>query len=62
MAWVKVEKENVKYLTCPFCGETDFDAYGLKIHFYCFCPAWDNIPTNGYNNWIPDETTHMPEM
>jgi hypothetical protein len=22
----------IKYLSCPFCGEDDFDLIGLKIH------------------------------
>lgn len=35
-------------LTCPFCGETDFDKVGLKIHII--------------NGWCEEfENTEVPE-
>jgi hypothetical protein len=31
--------------TCPFCGETDFDLIGLKIHFMRgWCDVWNVTP------------------
>ena len=40
-------------ITCPFCGETDFDLIGLKIHLTRvgtftgdpFCKPFDDTPT-----------------
>jgi hypothetical protein len=33
-------------VTCPFCGETDFDLIGLKIHFTRgWCEVYDNVDT-----------------
>ena len=30
-------------VTCPFCGEGDFDLYGLKIHLLNgWCEAFNN--------------------
>lgn len=30
---VKNVGNETEYVTCPFCGETDFDLIGLKTHF-----------------------------
>ena len=30
-------------LTCPFCGDTGFDAIGLKAHFFRYCAVFDSI-------------------
>ena len=32
-----------EYLICPFCGDKDFDAIGLKAHFFGWCEKFDNI-------------------
>lgn len=29
------------YIDCPFCGEHDFDLYGLKIHLLRWCDVFD---------------------
>lgn len=29
-------------LTCPFCGEEDFDDVGLALHLGMHCPKYDN--------------------
>lgn len=32
-------------LQCPFCGDTDFDATGLKDHLANGrCDAWNELP------------------
>lgn len=28
---------DVEYVTCPFCGENDFDHIGLKRHLLSYC-------------------------
>lgn len=34
-------------MACPFCGETDFDATGLKIHLLAgLCCEFNAVPTN----------------
>jgi hypothetical protein len=30
-------------LICPFCGENDFDEYGLKRHLIKWCIDFDKI-------------------
>lgn len=30
-------------MTCPFCGDNDFDAIGLKSHLLNHCKAFDAI-------------------
>ncbi len=31
-------------ISCPFCGEKDFDLIGLKIHIYTgYCEKYDKI-------------------
>ena len=30
------------YVTCPFCGENDFDLPGLKAHLTWYCEAYEN--------------------
>lgn len=30
------------YVNCPFCGEHDFDLYGLKMHLLRWCEDFDN--------------------
>jgi hypothetical protein len=32
-------------LTCPFCGDVDFDAVGLKAHLERWCDAYRSVPT-----------------
>lgn len=35
----------IDYKTCPFCGENDFDAIGLKLHLSCGnCERYNNVP------------------
>ena len=29
--------EDIQDLTCPFCGENEFDKIGLKIHLNKWC-------------------------
>ena len=29
----QIDRDDIKYVSCPFCGEDDFDLYGLKHHF-----------------------------
>ena len=32
-------------VTCPFCGEKDFDLIGLKIHYERgYCDEYEDIP------------------
>jgi hypothetical protein len=44
-AWRKSENEETMIeLTCPWCGEADFDAMGLKIHIARgWCEAYENL-------------------
>lgn len=38
MAWQNA------YVKCPFCGEDNFDLYGLKIHLLRFyCEDFNNV-------------------
>lgn len=30
-------------LKCPFCGESGFDAIGLKHHFFAWCEKFDEV-------------------
>ena len=32
-----------EYLICPFCGDKDFDAIGLKAHFFRWCEKFDEV-------------------
>jgi hypothetical protein len=33
-----------EYITCPFCGEDDFDQIGLKLHLLCgHCGAFEAV-------------------
>lgn len=39
--------EEVIYVDCPFCGEGDFDLFGLKLHLLNnFCDAFNAIDTS----------------
>ena len=33
------------YMICPFCGENDFDAVGLKGHLLNDCAVFDETET-----------------
>ena len=37
MKFLRAEVENKSDLTCPFCGETEFDQIGLKSHLLHDC-------------------------
>ncbi len=37
------KKEIVKYVICPFCGGTDFDLIGLKLHLNIYCDIYQKI-------------------
>lgn len=46
-------------IICPFCGEDDFDLYGLKFHFeHGHCDQYNEI---GEKDRLPLPTT-KPEM
>lgn len=30
-------------MTCPFCGENDFDAVGLKSHLLNHCEVFEHL-------------------
>lgn len=30
-------------MNCPFCGESDFDAIGLKSHLLRYCEEWTKV-------------------
>ena len=32
-------------MTCPFCGENDFDAIGLKSHLLNWCEVFETTET-----------------
>ena len=34
------EKDDLK---CPFCDESDFDIYGLKMHLQLWCDEYRNL-------------------
>ena len=40
-------------MTCPFCGEGDFDAIGLKRHLTIsgWCEPFESVP---FNDQLPD--------
>lgn len=33
------------YVSCPFCGERDFDLIGLKSHLQNYCDKFANTET-----------------
>jgi len=35
--------EEIVLLTCPFCGDTDFDKIGLKLHLKYHCEEYKNL-------------------
>ncbi len=38
------------YISCPFCGEGDFDKIGLKLHFVNgYCEVYEALP----DYWMP---------
>jgi len=37
-----IQKEDI---TCPFCGDTDFDLIGLAIHLRQWCDEYKNTRT-----------------
>lgn len=32
-------------ITCPFCGEIDFDLIGLKNHILSYCESFQQVST-----------------
>jgi len=42
-------------LTCPFCGETDFDGQGLAYHIKMRCDKCDEL----FNAFIEAETRYI---
>jgi|GEM_PF-4962487 len=55
-------------LTCPFCGEDDFDDVGLKIHLINYCEKYSDIDIDWRNRLEPvyelleDEEGHIDEL
>jgi hypothetical protein len=37
----ETESQKNAYVKCPFCGEDDFDLYGLKIHLLDWCEGFE---------------------
>lgn len=44
-----LNKKLGEYVTCPFCGEDDFDLIGLKLHFYNWCEVFPTIDLDADN-------------
>ena len=43
-----VEKVDPTFISCPFCGEDDFDLFGLKIHIEMgWCDVYNNLTFGG---------------
>jgi len=37
------DKEIAEDLRCPFCDESEFDKYGLKLHLQLWCDEYKNL-------------------
>uniref|UniRef100_A0A6M3KZ47 Uncharacterized protein n=1 Tax=viral metagenome TaxID=1070528 RepID=A0A6M3KZ47_9ZZZZ len=48
--------EQVEDLTCPFCGEPDFDKIGLKIHLERWCEEYEKLPRIDRRSLFGDAT------
>jgi len=48
-------------ITCPFCGETDFDKIGLKIHLTCWCELYRNTPMHDPLTGMPEDIADRPK-
>lgn len=39
----QVTSDERAYVKCPFCGEDDFDLWGLKMHLIRWCDVYDQL-------------------
>lgn len=37
--------DSLPLISCPFCGEDDFDLIGLKLHLLKWCETFESVPT-----------------
>jgi hypothetical protein len=47
------EVQDQRCAVCPFCGENDFDAIGLKIHLIRYCEEYAKLPSHWWKRCVP---------